>query len=177
MSEIKAIEKEHFQKSVDNESVITSLNKISDGEWKLLVKYESRSEIYELPNSDLFVEVTFSRAGNYHQGYEYFKPTFSIVNKNIHTKTVFTEIKELESKAYELKFKYFDKHDETKLIPDITTGWQYEHKMSYFDSIYSIDGYLLKQTLCGNSDWTELVLYSIVEKEDKTIIKYNKIKK
>ncbi len=174
--DIKSFVKENFVVSTDKTSVTTDLQLIHVGDWVLARKSENKQDIYALKDSEFFVEVTFVRSGEYHSGYTYSKPTFSFVEKRVETKIFYPELDELKDKALELKSKYFDKDDETSLVPVYSSNWQREDKINYLDTVYSIDGTLLKQTLFGNSDWTEFVEYSIVEREEKEVVTYKKIK-
>jgi hypothetical protein len=83
-------------------------------------------------------------------------------------------IKALSDQAAALKEEHFDQNDETQLIPVYTSGWVAEHKINSYESVYDMGGLLLKQTLYGNSDWTEFVEYDIVDKLEETVVTYKK---
>jgi hypothetical protein len=168
--DLKNIINENFIILPDNTSVKTTLTQVKEGEWELARKSEYKRDVFSL-DDNTFIEVCFSRHGNYHTEYVYLKPEFSIVLQHSKKEISYTEIKSLKSKAEELKNLYFNDND-TDLKEIYSSGWKKADKVNYFDTVYEVDGLLLKQTLYGNSDWTELVDYSIVEKNEKIVVNY-----
>lgn len=172
--DIKKIVKSFVSVNQENNFVEVNLKKVNDGEWKLSKKFEYKNDVYEIPDSELFFEVCLVRFGTYHSGYTYDKPKFNLVTKSTKKVVSYPAIASLSDQSLELKEKYFDKNDDTKLIPIYTSGWVYHDKVNSYESVYNIDGVLFKQTLYGNSDWTEIIEYSIVEKVEETVVSYKK---
>lgn len=173
---VKDFVKQYISINKEDNSIQTSLILELEGEWKLARKSEYRNDIYKTDYPDLFLQVTFGRSGSYHSGYENSKPTFDFVSKQIEDKVVYDAIGDQKNIALELKEKHFDKYDETKLEPIYESGWQRAEKSNYYELVYLIDYKLLKQTLFGNSDYTELVEYDIVKKEIIQEVHFQKIK-
>lgn len=177
--DIKELIKSHVSVSKDKSDVQVSLNQVKEGEWELARKSEFKRDVYAIPNeSNLFLEVKLSRAGEYHSDYTYGKPTFELVEKKTeHVISYPAVINFDKEKAKELKEAHFNNHDETKLTPVYDSGaWKYAHKAHYWESVFDIDGILLKQTLIGNCDWTEFVEYEIVQKKEEDIVSFIKVK-
>lgn len=174
--EIKAIVKSHVTIHPENHSAEVSLVKVQDGEWELARKAEYKRDVYAIPDTDVFLEVCFARSGTYHSGYTFDKPKFSLVEKTSKNVVSYPAIPSLTGQISHLKETHFDNNDETKLIPIYESGWVYAHKASIFESVYDIGGILFKQTLYGNSDWTDLVEYAVVDKIEETLVSYKKIK-
>lgn len=172
--DLKTLVKSHVTVDTDYTSAIVTLSMVKEGEWALARKSEYKKDIYAIPDSDEFLEVCFSRSGTYHSGYSFEKPTFSLVSKRVSHKVEYVELQAFKDKAVELKSLHFDDNDETQLKPIFESGWVYADKINIYDSIFEIDGLLFKQTLCGNSDWTEFVAYSVVEKKEFDEVTYKK---
>lgn len=170
--DLKSFVKSHFTVIDDNTSVESDLEKVHDGKWELARKSEYKRDVFSIPGEDVFVEVCFSRSGTYHIGYTYTKPKFSIVQKTTEHVISYPAILTLRSQAETLKDTYFDCYDETKLQPVYESGWVCEEKVNVYEKVYNIDGVLFKQTLYGNSDWTEFVTYDIVSKVEDTVTAY-----
>ena len=172
--DLKTLIKQHVSVNPDNTSAVVMLEKVHEGDWELARKSEYKRDIYYIPNSEHFLEVCFSRSGSFHSSYTYDKPKFSFVIKKVISVVEYPSIINNEPLAAQLQSEHFDKNDETTLQPLYCSGWVYAGKVHMFESVYDIDGQLLKQTLYGNSDWTELVEYSVVDKVEKQIITYKK---
>lgn len=172
--DLKAIVKQTVVVNADNTGVIVSLKKVHDGEWELARKAEYKRDVFAIPDADVFLEVCFARSGTYHSGYTYIKPTFNLVKKTTKQVVSYPDIDSLKHQAETLKAEYFDHNDDTQLEPVYTSGWVSEHKINSYESVYDIGGVLFKQTLYGNSDWTEFVEYSIVNKLEETVVSYKK---
>lgn len=172
---IKEFVKNNVTINKNDNSINTLLEIEHEGEWNLARKAEYKNVIYKIPGENIFLQVKYGRTGNYHNGYENIKPTFDFVSKVVTEKTVFEEITDLEEVSAKFKETYFDEYDETKLSPIYQSGWKKADKANYFDSVYNISGVLLKQTLIGDSDYTALVEYSIVEKKNIQKISFEKI--
>ena len=174
--EIKAIVKSHVTIHPENHSAEVSLVKVQDGEWELARKAEHKRDVYAIPDTDVFLEVCFARSGTYHSGYTFDKPKFSLVEKVSKNVVSYPAIAALAAQASALKDAHFDKNDETKLTAIYESGWVYADKVNAFESVYDIGGVLFKQTLYGNSDWTDLIEYAIVDKLEETVVSYKKVK-
>lgn len=144
-----------------------SLEKCKDTGWQSFEDYESRKVYYIVPETDLILEINYCRSGEYHSEYFYAPPVCSLGKLEKTQKTVYPAISETpEEKIKELKSTYFDKYDETELNPVYESGWKKETKTSYLESVYNIDGLLFKRTLIGNQDYTDFVIYEVVEKKE-----------
>lgn len=172
--DLKSFVKSNFTVSDDNTAVASALEKVQDGEWELARKSEYKRDVFSVPGQDIFIEACLARSGAYHSGYTYVKPTFNLVRKVTEQVISYPEQVALKSSANALKYAHFNQHDETTLVPVYESGWVREEKINTYESVYDIDGVLFKQTLYGNSDWTEFVDYSIVQKVEKTVITYKK---
>lgn len=175
---IKDLVKYHVSVNKNKSEVDVSLNKVHEGEWQLARKTEFKKDVYAIPESDLFLEVRLNRAGEYHTDYIYGKPTYELVEKSISHVISYPAIRNFDKeKVVELKNKYFDKEDQTTLNTVYDSGdWKYANKINYWESVFNIEGLLLKRTLLGNSDWTEFVEYELVEKKEEDIISFKKVK-
>lgn len=173
---IKELVKNHVVVNADKSEVVVSLNKVKEGEWELARKSEYKKDVYAIPNSELFFEVRLSRTGEYHSDYQYGKPTYELVEKTVAHVISYPAISGQEEKAQALKAAHFDRNDETTLTPVYDGDWKYANKINYLETVYDIEGLLLKRTLLGNSDWTEFVEYEIVEKKEEDIISFSKVK-
>lgn len=156
----------------EEKEIQVNLKKVQDGEWVLARKSEYKQDVYMIDDSKLYFEVVLNRSGAYHSGYSYGKPKFNFVERYMEKETNYPVVQGLKEKALELQKEYFDKDDDTKLTPVYESGWVYAEKVHTFESVYEVDGVLLKQTLYGNSDWTEFVEYDIVEKLEESNIKF-----
>lgn len=174
--DLKALVKQTVVVNADNTGVVVALKKAHDGEWELARKSEYKRDVFIIPEADVFLEVCFSRSGTYHSGYTYAKPTFSLVEKTSQVVTSYPAVDALKTQADELKAAHFDKNDDTTLTPIYESGWVSGHKANSYESVYDIGGVLFKQTLYGNSDWTDFVEYAIVDKREETVVSYKKIK-
>lgn len=177
--DIKELVKSHVSVSKDKSDVQVSLNQVKEGEWELARKSEFKRDVYAIPNeSDLFLEVKLNRVGEYHSNYTYGKPAFELVEKKTERVVSYPATANFDKeRVKELKEKYFNNNDETTLTPVYDSGsWKYAHKAHYWESVFEVDGFLLKQTLIGNSDWTEFVEYEIVNKKEEDIVSFNKVK-
>ena len=174
--DLKALVKQTVVVNADNTGVVVALKKAHDGEWVLARKSEYKRDVFIIPESDVFLEVCFSRSGTYHSGYIYAKPTFSLVEKTSQQVTSYPAVAALKSQADALKAAHFDKNDDTTLVPVYESGWVSGHKANSYESVYDIGGILFKQTLYGTSDWTDFVEYAIVDKREDTVVSYKKIK-
>ncbi len=177
--DIKKLVKTHVSVSKDKSEVQVSLNQVKEGGWELARKSEFKKDVYAIPESDLFLEVRLNRSGAYHSDYVYGKPTFDLVERKEQNVISYPAVHNFDkNKVQELKEKYFDKNDETTLTPLYDSGdWKYAHKAYYWESVFNVDGVLLKRTLIGNSDWTEFVEYEIVEKKEDSVVSFTKVKK
>ena len=173
---VKEFVKQHISINKEDNTIQTELPIELEGEWELARKSEYKKVFYKTDDPNLFLQVTFGRSGSYHSGYETVKPVFDYALKQIENKTVYTDIKEQKNVALALKEKHFDKYDETKIEPIYESGWQRAEKVNYYETVYLIEDKLLKQTLFGNSDYTELVEYDIVKKEEIQETYFQKIK-
>lgn len=172
--DLKSLVKQAVIVNADNTGVIVSLEKVHDGEWELARKAEYKRDVFAIPDSDVFLEVCFARSGTYHSGYTYDKPKFNLVTKTTKQVVSYPAIASLKPQAEALKAEHFDQNDDTQLAPIYTSGWVAEHKINSYESVYDMGGLLLKQTLYGNSDWTEFVEYDIVDKLEETVVTYKK---
>lgn len=172
--DLKALVKQTVVVNADNTGVIVSLKKVHDGEWELARKAEYKRDVFAIPDADVFLEVCFARSGTYHSGYTYDKPKFNLVTKSTKTVVSYPAIKSLSDQAAALKEEHFDQNDETQLVPVYTSGWVSHHKINSYESVYDLGGLLLKQTLYGNSDWTEIIEYAVVDKREETVVSYKK---
>lgn len=175
--DLKSLVKQYVTLDPDNTSAVVNLDKVQDGEWQLSRKAEYKSDVYSIPETDLFLEIRFARSGNYHSGYTYVKPQFSIVTKKTEQVVSYPDLPDSKEKADALKSIHFDENDDTKLTPVYTSGWGYGDKVNSYESVYDIDGVLFKQTMYGNSDWTEIVDYAIVQRQEETVVSYKKLNK
>lgn len=177
--DLKALVKNHVSVSKDKSEVQVSLNQVKEGQWELARKSEFKKDVFSIPESDLFLEVKLNRAGAYHSNYQYGKPTFELVEKKTEHVISYPAIKGFnKEKIKEIKEKYFDKDDETTLMPVYDSGdWKYAHKAHYWETVFDVEGVLFKRTLIGNSDWTEFVEYEIVEKKEEDVVSFVKVKK
>lgn len=173
--DLKSIVKQYVAIDADNTSAVVMLEQVQDGEWELARKSEYKRDVFSIPEETVFLEVCFSRSGNYHSGYTYTKPTFNLVEKTTTQVVSYPPIVSLKQKANDLKDVHFDKNDDTTLEPIYASGWVREEKVHTYESVYELGEVLFKQTLYGNSDWTEFVEYDIVDKFEETAISYNKI--
>lgn len=172
--DLKALVRKTVVVNLDNTGVVVALEKTHEGEWELARKSEYKRDIFIIPDADVFLEVCFSRSGTYHSGYTYDKPKFSLVKKTTEDVVSYPAIDALKNQADSLKAEHFDQNDDTQLKPIYTSGWVSEHKINSYESVYDIGGVLLKQTLYGDSDWTEFVEYAIVDKHEETVVSYKK---
>lgn len=154
----------------DND-IQVSLKNIHAGDWELARKSEYKQDVYMIDDNEVYFEVVRSRSGTYHSGYTYGKPKFNFVERFSDKEISYPVVKELKEKALELQKEYFDK-DDTELTPIYESGWDYAEKVHTFESVYEINGLLFKQTLYGNSDWTEFVEYDVVEKLEEDVITF-----
>lgn len=169
--DLKALVKQHVSVNADNSTAVVTLENVQEGDWQLARKSEYKRDVFAIPDSDLFLDVCLARSGTYHSGYTYGKPKFSLVTKTTENVVSYPELPNLKDKAEALKAAHFD-DDDTQLVPVYVSGWVSGHKANSYESVYEIDGVLFKQTLYGNSDWTEFVDYAIVEKLEETVICY-----
>lgn len=153
--------------SIDDISVSLNLEKRID--WKHFEeKIEIMQDIYSLPDSSNFLAVCFYRSGDYHSDYFYEIPVFKIVKKLPLVEIIsYKEKSDSESVALAENFsEKYVKGNEDKLIQVYNSnGWIKDGKTSYWDVIYDLNGVLLKETLIGDENWTDLTIYRIVEKE------------
>jgi len=156
----------------DNHIQVNLKNCIHDGDWELARKSQYKQDVYLIDGEDFYFEVVRSRSGDYHSGYTYGKPKFSFVERFSDKEISYPVDASLKEKALELQKEYFDKNDDTELTPVYESGWVYAEKVHTFESVYEIDGLLLKQTLYGNSDWTEFVEYDVVTKLEEDVITF-----
>ena len=172
---LKDIVKNHVVVNSDKSDITVSLNKVKEGEWEIARKAEYKKDVYAIPENELFLEVCLHRAGEYHSDYVYGKPTYQLVKKIVKHVVLYPAISGFsKEKALELKNKYFNKDDETELVSVYDSGsWKRAHKIQYWETVYDIEGVLLKRTLLGNSDWTEFVEYEIVEKKEEDVVSFS----
>lgn len=173
---IKELVKNHVVVNADKSEVSVSLDKVHEGEWELARKAEYKKEIYAIPDSELFLEVRLSRAGEYHSDYQYGKPTYELVEKVMTHVVSYPVVPGQEEKAQALKAANFDRYDETSLTPVYDGDWKSANKANYLETVYDIEGVLLKRTLIGNSDWTEFVEYEVVQKKEEDVVSFRKVK-
>lgn len=155
----------------DNHIQVNLKNCIHDGDWELARKSQYKQDVYLIDGEDFYFEVVRSRSGDYHSGYTYGKPKFNFVERFSDKAISYPVDGSLKEKALELQKEYFDK-DDTELTPIYESGWAYAEKVHTFESVYEINGLLLKQTLYGNSDWTEFVEYDVVKKLEEDVITF-----
>lgn len=172
---LKDLVKEHIQ-IIENYSILSDLDRVCEGEWRLARKAEYQDVVFAVPGENYFLQVTLTRTGHYHSGFEYGKPTYCLVEREECKQVVFTVITDKQARADELKAAYFDGNDDTTLTPVFESGWDRHDKVNSYSKLYEVEGESLLQTLYGNSDWTELVEYAIVEKGEEAIVSYKKIK-
>lgn len=172
--DLKALVKQVVVINADNTGVVVALKKVQNGEWELARKSEYKRDVFAIPEEEVFLEVCFTRSGTYHSGYTYDKPKFNLVTKSTKKVVSYPAIPSLNHQATALKEEYFDKNDDTQLVPIYTSGWVAHHKVNSYESVYDIGGLLFKQTLYGNSDWTEIIEYAIVDKLEETVVSYKK---
>lgn len=172
--DLKELVKQVVVVNADNTGVVVALKKVQDGEWELARKSEYKRDVFAIPQKDVFLEVCFARSGTYHSGYTYDKPKFNLVTKTTEQVVSYPAIASLKSQAEALKAEHFDKYDDSPLEPVYQSGWVYADKVHICECVFDIGGVLLKKTLYGNADWTELVEYDIVDKLEETVVTYKK---